>query len=239
MTKPTWTWPETSTEWLPHRTIFLTLAGSRAYGTDIPDSDYDVRGLCIPPNRYFHGFVEEFEQAEIGKPHDAVIYEVRKFFRLAAKSNPNILEVLYAEPRHHIKSTFLGGHLLANRDLFLSRRAVKTFSEFARLEMKKLNAVDFDFGEAKACKAGMHLVRLLRMGREILEGHGVQVYRQDRAELLRIRAGAWSFKELSEWSRDALDNLGVSCAHSPLPPEPDLDALDKVCEHLVESALDT
>ena len=49
-------------------------------------------------------------------------------------------------------------------------------------------------------KHGMHLVRLLRMGEEILETGKVNVFRPDAAELLAIRNGAWSYDEMVEYA---------------------------------------
>lgn len=45
-------------------------------------------------------------------------------------------------------------------------------------------------------KHAMHLVRLLRMGKEILETGQVHIKRPDAAELLQIRNGALSYEEL-------------------------------------------
>ena len=36
-------------------TILLCLTGSRLYGIDNIDSDYDYKGICIPPLKYFFG----------------------------------------------------------------------------------------------------------------------------------------------------------------------------------------
>ena len=35
--------------------ILLCLTGSRLYGIDNIDSDYDYKGICIPPIKYFFG----------------------------------------------------------------------------------------------------------------------------------------------------------------------------------------
>ena len=42
-------------------TILLCLTGSRLYGIDNADSDYDYKGICIPPVKYFFG-TSSFEQ---------------------------------------------------------------------------------------------------------------------------------------------------------------------------------
>src|SRR3990167_7128590 len=50
------------------------------------------------------------------------------------------------------------------------------------------------------CKHAMHLVRLMRMCREILTAGEVIVKRPDREELLEIRRGAWEYDRLIEWA---------------------------------------
>lgn len=86
-------------------------------------------------------------------------------------------------------------------------------------------------------KHAMHLVRLLRMCREILTTGEVIVQRPDREELLAIRNGAWSYDKLVGWAEDedrALEALYVS---STLPKVPDRGALDRLCVELVEESL--
>lgn len=55
-------------------------------------------------------------------------------------------------------------------------------------------------------KHGMHCVRLMRMGQEVLEGKGVLVKRPDAEELLRIRNGAWTYEEMIEYA-EHMDDL--------------------------------
>ncbi len=49
-------------------------------------------------------------------------------------------------------------------------------------------------------KHAMHLVRLLRMAREILKTGEVLVKRPDAEELLAIRGGAWTYEDLLAYS---------------------------------------
>lgn len=51
-------------------------------------------------------------------------------------------------------------------------------------------------------KHGMHLVRLLKMGREILETGEVSVKRPDAKELLEIRNGSWSYEKLVAYGEE-------------------------------------
>jgi predicted nucleotidyltransferase len=123
--------------WLPTHTIFLTRAGSHAYGLAAPESDLDVRGVAIPPKAYFLGFAHRFEQAEATAP-DLIIYDIRKFFTLAAAGNPSIVELLWTEAEDHLQLTTLGHRLLEQRALFLSRKVKQTFSGYATAQLKRI-----------------------------------------------------------------------------------------------------
>lgn len=84
-------------------------------------------------------------------------------------------------------------------------------------------------------KHGAHLVRLLRMAREILEGKGVIVRRLDADELRTIRfEGAWPFERLIEWAQAQDEELEVLKKISPLPREPDRRRINEVCVQVIE-----
>jgi hypothetical protein len=87
------------------------------------------------------------------------------------------------------------------------------------------------------CKHGMHLVRLLRMCREILTRGEVIVRRPDAEELRAIRNGAWSYDQLVTWARGEDEALEALYRGSPLPREPDRAAIDRLCVELTEAAL--
>jgi hypothetical protein len=94
--------------------------------------------------------------------------------------------------------------------------------------------------EAKAgydAKHAMHLVRLMKSCYEILTTGQVIVKRPDREELLAIRAGAWSYEQLMEWSAHEEQALDAVAARSPLPAAPDLAKLDALCIAMVEEAM--
>ena len=83
----------------------------------------------------------------------------------------------------------------------------------------------------------MHLVRLQRMAREILETGAVRVRRPDRAELLAIRDGAWSHAELVE--RAEANQLAIQHAmtNSSLPVSVDEDAIEALGVSIVQEVL--
>ena len=89
-------------------------------------------------------------------------------------------------------------------------------------------------------KHAAHLVRLLRMGYELLTEGVCRVWRgdHDAEELLSIRDGAWSYDQLIEWTEDAqADLINLDAAQSPLPSASDLDAIETLCQELILSAL--
>lgn len=116
-------------------TIYKTVVGSTAYGLNTKDSDIDVKGICIKPKEYYFG-LKVFNQQEFGK--DEVIYSIQKFFKLARDCNPNIIEMLYVDPKHILVNTKYGELLRENRDLFLSTKAKFTFAGYAFAQLKRI-----------------------------------------------------------------------------------------------------
>lgn len=88
-------------------------------------------------------------------------------------------------------------------------------------------------------KFGAHVVRLLRMCREILTEAVVRVRRPDREELLAVRNGAWPFEQLREWAAAEDAAMEGLMKASTLPHAPDRNRLDALCVELVEDALRT
>lgn len=223
--------------WLPARTLFLTLYGSRAYGLSTPQSDLDVRGIACAPRACVLGFVDRFEGFECKEP-DVVLFELRRFMHLACECNPNVIELLYTAPGDHLGVTPAGERLIDARGGFLSRRARHTYAGFAMAQRKKLQALRRDGTQSpEANKSAMHMVRLMRMCREILETGEVRVKRPDRDELLAIRAGQWRFDELDAWAQREEQQMSEVASKSALPESPDRRALDVLCVELVEASL--
>ena len=83
-------------------------------------------------------------------------------------------------------------------------------------------------------KHAMHLVRLMRMCREILTRGTVVVKRPDREELLAVRRGAWKYETLIQWAIDQDVDLDRVQAESLLPHDPNRVDLDYLCQQLVE-----
>lgn len=124
--------------WIKKNTIYLARHGSIAYGTNTIKSDEDFRGICIPTKDYYFGF-KSFEQAELKNP-DVVIYEIRKFFRLAADCNPNALEILFVDPSDVISMDSIGESIIENRNLFLSKKVKHTMTGYAMSQLRRIKS---------------------------------------------------------------------------------------------------
>lgn len=78
------------------------------------------------------------------------------------------------------------------------------------------------------CKHGMHLVRLLHMGLEILEGKGVIVKRPDREFLLEIRNGVHSYETIMDHADQYQEKINSAYHTTELPRSVDKVKLNKL-----------
>lgn len=118
------------------RVIFETIHGSRAYGLATESSDTDLRGVFVPPPLAFHGFRETPDQVEPSA--ERVLYEIRKFFRLAAACNPTVVEILFTNPGDHVTVSAEGQRLLERRAEFLSRLAGDSFGKYGLAQLQRI-----------------------------------------------------------------------------------------------------
>ena len=117
--------------------ILLGVGGSHAYGTNVEGSDVDIRGIALNSKNdilcgsQFHQVVQE--------QTDTVIYSVNKIIELLASCNPNVVELLGLKPEHYLYLSSIGEELLANRKLFLSKRAMYSFGGYATAQLRRLD----------------------------------------------------------------------------------------------------
>lgn len=113
--------------------FFEAISGSKAYGLDTPESDTDIKGVFILPERGFFGM--EYTEQVNNSSNDIVYYELRRFIELLYKNNPNILELL-ATPEESV----LYKHSLFDRIKpgdFLSKQCMSTFAGYALTQINK------------------------------------------------------------------------------------------------------
>jgi predicted nucleotidyltransferase len=82
-------------------------------------------------------------------------------------------------------------------------------------------------------KHAMHLVRLMRMGLEVLETGELRVRREDAEELNAIRDGGMSYEELMDEAGELQRRMQGAAPHSALPVDVELERVDKLLFALV------
>lgn len=228
--------------WAEDNLILKTLGGSHAYGLNTPTSDMDFRGVALSPVNWLLGFrpgQESSETAERKHPdtgEDTVIHTLGKFCSLALKGNPNILEVLFCRDEEVLDWTQTGRELRVMRDAFLSRAVFASLSGYAYQQLRNArNHNSYHGAHAEYIekygwdtKNGMHLVRLLLMGKEILATGELHVYREkDRDFLLGIRNGSMTYWQVTQMAEEMDAECGRLRERSPLPEKPDRERVEK------------
>ncbi len=122
--------------------IFLFTRGSQAYGTNTPESDEDIGGICLPSRNVIYG-INKFEQDdnwvdENGEKVDKTIYGLNKAIELLLQSNPNMLDFLYAPERCIKYETDEWVSIRDIRDDFLSIKAKWTFQGYAVSQLNRI-----------------------------------------------------------------------------------------------------
>ncbi len=122
---------------LKDQTILIGLGGSWAYGTNQEGSDVDIRGCALNSKEEIL-LGKDFEQF-VDLPTDTTIYSFNKLIRLLTSCNPNTIELLGLREDHYLYLTDIGRELLANTDMFLSRKAISSFGGYANAQLRRLD----------------------------------------------------------------------------------------------------
>lgn len=175
-------------EHLGKNLILVGLGGSRAYGTNRPDSDVDIRGIAT---RTAEDILlgKDFEQVTESVETDGVIYSFDKMLTLLAECNPNTVEMLGL--KDYIYVSEVGQLLLDNKKIFISQQCAKTFAGYAnqqlyRLRQKSLDALsDFEYNQ--------HIAKVIKGMYKHLEEHWdlteeeIQVVATERGLMVTIQ----------------------------------------------------
>lgn len=120
--------------------IFECISGSNAYGTALPTSDIDIKGVFIQPiDEILSGnYIEQVSDEK----NDTVYYEILRFLELAITNNPNILE-LFNMPDDCIRYKHpIFDLVLQNKDKFITKNCKNTFGGYAHTQIKKARGLN-------------------------------------------------------------------------------------------------
>ena len=167
---------------LGHNVFYLTVSGSRSYGTVHSGSDYDLRGGFLESPRSLltlQSQKEEFVETET----DTCLYSLRKLVKLLAASNPNAIEILGTRKQDIVYMNCIGKKLRDNARLFLSKKAFLSFNGYALQQLRRLqNALARD--QYTQPEKEEHILKSISM--EILtSGEPFNAYMLDREQANR------------------------------------------------------
>lgn len=130
------------------RIILEYVRGSQLYGTATPESDIDIGGIFVVPKEEWLSMVHPPNEISDTKG-DTTFYELKRYLELASTCNPSIIEAMYVPNDCVIQSRSPMGMLIMNRHIFMTKKALHSFSGYAFQQIKrasgqnkKVNSVD-------------------------------------------------------------------------------------------------
>lgn len=195
-----------------YRIILETIAGSHMYGTSLPSSDIDYRGIAIQEISDLINPFHHFEQTVETKEIDRTVWNVDKFFGLAYDNNPNIIEILFANDKTitHIEDE--GEILLSNATKFISQKSRSKFIGYAVDQLRKIEThrgyllnppkqkpLRKDFGLPEAPLFGLEKINsIIFSPRESIKEEWIEYAENER----RYRSASDQYKKYEEWKRN-------------------------------------
>jgi predicted nucleotidyltransferase len=118
--------------------IVTHYAGSLAYGTNLPDSDVDIRGIfCATPEEVLTPF-QAIREVTMEGCEDGKLYELSNFMKLYLDCNPNIVESLWIDKSDILTDSEAYWHLREHNSALLSSKVAFTFSGYAVSQLKRI-----------------------------------------------------------------------------------------------------
>ena len=150
------------------------------------------------------------------------------------------------EETDYITITDEGKLLIDNRDMFVTKQAYHSFVGYAHGQAHRMTHMAFEgyMGEKRKqlvkkfgydTKNAAHLIRLLRMGIEYLVEGELYVKRKDATQLLEIKRGEWTLKQVQKESDRLFALAEEAYIRSSLPGKPDMDKVNNLCIEICQS----
>lgn len=210
--------------------ILKVLGGSRAYGLEDSESDFDYHGVFVVPTRdFFRLDSQPPETAWIeGESQDNTGWEIGHFCKKAIYCNPTMLETLVA-PIEYI--TDEGVSLRTMLPFFLSRKQVfDSYLNYAHKQRKNM----FEYpggkmGAERLAKYAIQYIRNLYHGTELLTRGTFNpkiVDPQLKTYLMLLKRSVdFDYGEVINVAQEWEKQLRYAHSQSILPPEPDKNAI--------------
>lgn len=156
-------------------------AGSIAYGTNLPTSDTDFRGIFVADPINVRTPFYRIEEAKDHTEEDTVHYELAQFMKLALDCNPNVIETLWVDESDITFRTPGYDLLRQHAPQLLSSKIAFTTSGYALSQLKRIKGHNKWINQPQTVDAPKHI---------------------DFVSLVHNFTGAKTFKlDLRDWAR--------------------------------------
>ncbi|QGZ16202.1 hypothetical protein Hena1_00260 [Erwinia phage Hena1] len=125
-----------------NKDIMRCYSGSLAYGTNLPTSDVDIRGLFCAPMRSIRTPFFPIKELTLADEEDGKIYELTNFFKLFSEMNPNIIELAFVDESDIIQTSEAYQMIRDVGYNLLSKKVAFSFSGYAMAQLKRIKGHD-------------------------------------------------------------------------------------------------
>jgi hypothetical protein len=206
--------------------LLCGLVGSHAYGLNHAGSDKDYLGIYQAKTTDVLGLKNVAGTITHTEP-DYTYHEVGKFFNLALKANPTVLELLWLPEENYVARSPIGDLIIENRHLFLSKTVKDSFGGYAIAQAKRLEKRGDSFSsqtKKRTPKHARHCFRLMRQGAQLLQTGDMTVKVPNPEELWEI--GELPVSEIV--ARFEEEFAKFEAIKTVLPDHPDMDAVSEL-----------
>lgn len=113
-------------------------AGSISYGTNLPTSDVDFRGIFVADPINLRTPFYRVEEVSDTTEEDTKLYELSQFMKLAIDCNPNVIETLWVDPSDIVVDTPAYQLLRSIAPALLTTKIAFTTSGYAMSQLKRI-----------------------------------------------------------------------------------------------------
>jgi hypothetical protein len=219
-------------------TLFETVIGSHAYGTETPESDLDIRGVVIQDDWSYYFGLRRFDTKEYETEEDHVAWSLQKFLHLASKGNTQMLEMLFGLPRLVRVCHPAFQQVLDVKHMFITKQLFAVIQGYATLEHRRaLGLSSRELGARRKTdvetmgysgRNGSHCIRLLYCGAQALSMGVFPVYlpEPERTICRALKLGETPKERYEELFLKYFTALQESFSTCSLPEQMDYDVLN-------------
>jgi len=218
------------------------ISGSHLYGWPSKDSDTDIRGCYVLKKEKFLGLDDPYDVIEIKTKvnKDIVLFEARKFIKLALKGNCNILEEVNASQIYKtadfVKLKQLINNAFGKRGIMNSYRGMAEFN-YKKFILQGRNTVKKYLYVFRGLLAGIYCLQtgLIKPNIEKLNKH---FKIKEVTKLLEIKRKGLENEPLKELEEgvldkiikglfDKIDEAYIKCKMPESPTEEEIEIINK------------